>query len=108
MIYELRKYKVAYGRMDELHDRFKNHTLGLFDKYGLSPVGFWTTVEEKGEEQLIYLLKFENLEERESAWKMFMEDKERIEIWNKSNENGKLVTEITSDILQPTDYSTLQ
>ena len=30
MIYELRKYKVAPGRLDELHERFKSHTLRFF------------------------------------------------------------------------------
>jgi len=38
MIYELRKYKVAEGRMNELHDRFKNHTLRLFKKHGIKTI----------------------------------------------------------------------
>jgi len=39
---------------------------------------------------------------------MFMEDEERIKIWNKSNENGKLVIDIVSKTLQATEYSPLQ
>ena len=36
-----------------------------------------------------------------------MEDEERIKIWNKSNEGGKLVISIESKILENTDYSPL-
>jgi len=38
---------------------------------------------------------------------MFMEDEERIQIWNKSNEKGKLVIEIVSKTLKSTEYSPL-
>ena len=107
MIYELRKYKVAQGRIDELHNRFKNHTLRLFEKHGIKPIAFWTCIDEEDGDYLIYLLQFKDLESQKNAWKMFMEDEERIEIWNKSNEKGKLVIDIVSKTLKPTDYSKL-
>lgn len=40
MIYELRRYEVAPGRMSELHERFEKHTLRLFEKFGIKPVAF--------------------------------------------------------------------
>lgn len=108
MIYELRKYEVAPGRMNELHERFEKHTLRLFKKFGIKPVAFWISVDENQSNFLTYLLQFENLESQSQAWKMFMQDEERIEIWNESNKNGKLVVNITSTTLKPTDYSPLQ
>ena len=108
MIYELRKYKVAPGRMNELHERFKSHTLRLFEKYGIKPIAFWTSVDEEESDYLTYLLQFDDLEAQTKAWKMFMEDEERIKIWNKSNENGKLVIDIVSKTLKATEYSPLQ
>jgi len=107
MIYELRKYKVAEGRMNELHDRFKNHTLRLFKKHGIKPIAFWTSASDEDTNYLTYLLQFDDFESQKKAWKMFMEDEERIQIWNKSNENGKLVIEIVSNTLKSTDYSPL-
>ena len=107
MIYELRTYKVVEGRMKELHDRFKKHTLRLFEKYGIKPIAFWTSVDDGDENYLTYLLQFEDLESQKRAWKMFMEDEERIDIWNKSNQKGKLVIDIISKNLKPTDYSPL-
>ncbi len=108
MIYELRKYKVAQGRINELHERFESHTLRLFKKHGIKPIAFWTSVNDENSDYLIYLLQFDDLESQKNAWKMFMEDEERIEIWNKSNKNGKLVIEIISETLKTTGYSPLQ
>lgn len=108
MIYELRKYKVAPGRLDELHERFKSHTLRLFEKYGIKPIGFWISADDEDTDCLTYLLQFDDLESQKEAWKLFMEDEERIEIWNKSNENGKLVIDIVSKTLKATEYSPLQ
>ena len=107
MIYELRQYKVAEGRMDELHDRFKKHTLRLFEKYGIKPIAFWNSANDEDINYLTYLLQFEDLEFQKKAWTMFMEDEERIQIWNKSNEKGKLVIEIVSKTLKSTEYSPL-
>jgi len=101
MIYELRRYEVAPGRMSELHERFEKHTLRLL-------VAFWTSLVGEDPNCLTYLLQFENLEAQKQAWDLFMKDEERIEIWNKSNENGKLVVNIISKTLSPTEYSPLQ
>lgn len=108
MIYELRRYEVADGRMNELHERFEKHTIRLFEKFGIKPVAFWISVDENEKNFLTYLLKFESVEAQREAWDKFMKDEERIEIWKKSNENGKLVIDIVSKTLKPTDYSPLQ
>ena len=104
MIYELRKYKVAPGRINELHERFKKHTLRLFEKYEIKPIAFWTSIDNDAD-YLIYLVQFDDVESQKKAWLRFMEDGERIEIWNKSNQEGKLVIEIISETLKTTDYS---
>jgi hypothetical protein len=44
MIIEMCTYHCAPGRMPALQERFKNHTIGFFEKYGIKPLGFWTTV----------------------------------------------------------------
>ena len=44
MIYELRIYTCLPGRLPALHKRFESATLKLWDKHGIRPVGFWTTV----------------------------------------------------------------
>lgn len=108
MIYELRRYEVAEGRINELHERFEKHTIRLFEKFGIKPIAFWTSVNLEEKNYLTYLLEFESLDAQREAWNKFMRDEERIKIWQKSNENGKLVLNIESKTLQPTDYSMMK
>ena len=67
MIYELRIYETIPGRLPALNDRFANHTVGFFEKHGIHVVGFWT--EEIGtSNQLVYMLGFDSLADREQKW----------------------------------------
>ena len=38
-VQELRIYEAMPGRLPDLHNRFANHTLGFFKKYGMENVG---------------------------------------------------------------------
>ena len=42
MIYELRTYWAAPGKVDALHQRFREHTCQLFVKHGMTMVAFWS------------------------------------------------------------------
>ena len=46
-IYELRTYTTLEGRLPNLHARFKDHTLKLFEKHGMKNVMYWTPTDEK-------------------------------------------------------------
>jgi NIPSNAP len=48
MIVEMRIYHCAPGRLPALNDRFSNITLDFFKKYGIEPMGFWTTLSVPG------------------------------------------------------------
>lgn len=91
MVYEFRTYKVAEGRMEELVKRFQLHTLRLFEKHGINPVVF-LGISESNPNKFSYVVSFPDCDEQTKRWKSFINDQERIEIWYKSNKNGKLVT----------------
>ena len=95
MIYELRMYNVAHGRMGELVERFNKHTLRLFDRHGISPVLF-LGIKEDNPNIFSYVVSFADTKAQIESWKSFLEDKERIAIWNQSNKNGNLVISIDS------------
>ena len=44
MLYELRVYAAVPGRMPKLLARFKDHTIAIWQKHGIVPIGFWTTL----------------------------------------------------------------
>jgi NIPSNAP len=102
--YELRTYTAAPGKLDALHARFRDHTTKLFEKHGMTNVGYWVPVENK-ENKLIYLLSFDTVPAREAAWKGFISDPDWKAAHKASEENGPLVSRIESTLLHATDFS---
>src|SRR5258708_15061184 len=102
--FELRTYYAAPGKLDDLHARFRDHTMKIFEKHGMTNMGYWTPVENP-ENTLIYLLAFPNREARDQDWKEFNADPEWQAVAKASEANGKLVTRVVSVFLTTTDYS---
>ena len=107
MIYELRIYEAAPGKMPELNARFRDHTLRIFANHGMDVVGFWTYGHGGWSDQLLYLMKFEDMADRDRKWASFRADEEWRRVRAESHRDGSLTTRIRSDILAPTDYSPL-
>ena len=70
---ELRIYTAAEGKWDKLLNRFKEHTVRLFEKHGMTNVGYWQPLEGD-EPKLYYILSFKDAAAREQAWKDFIAD----------------------------------
>lgn len=103
-VYELRTYHASPGKMDALKDRFRDHTTKLFEKHGMTNVGYWTPVEPSGN-RLVYLMSYPSRMEREAMWKAFLADPDWIAAKGKSEVEGKLVDRVESLFLVPTEYS---
>jgi hypothetical protein len=108
MIYELRIYTANAGKMGALQARFRDHTTRLFEKHGIKNVGYWTNTIGGRSDELWYMLAFEDLGQRDAAWRAFAMDPEWQEARKKSEENGALVHHIENRIMAPTDFSPLR
>ena len=108
MIHELRIYRCLPGRLPALLRRFETITLGLWERHGIRPAGFWTTVIGESNQDLTYMLAWESLAEREAKWGAFQSDSEWIEKRAGTERDGQIVANITSSILQPTGFSTVR
>ncbi|MDQ3012012.1 MAG: NIPSNAP family protein [Acidobacteriota bacterium] len=108
--YELRTYYAAAGKLEDLHKRFRDHTMKLFKKHGMEVVGFWgPTDKEKGSENtLVYVMAFPSREARDKAWKAFAADPDWQKARTESEKNGKLTDKVESVILGATDYSPIR
>ncbi len=107
MIYELRVYEAAPGKLPKLNERFANHAVGYFEKYGMEMVGFWT--EEIGtSNRLSYMLAFEDMADREKKWAAFRADDGFRQVVVESERDGPLLVRATNSILRPTAYSPLK
>ncbi len=103
-LYELRIYTAPPGKLDALHARFRNHTLKLFEKHGMTNVGYWVPLDNSAG-QLYYVLAYPDAPAREAAWKAFLADPDWKKVQSESEKDGKLVAKVESILLKLTDYS---
>lgn len=102
--YELRVYKAEPGKLNDLHARFRDHTMNLFKKHGMKNIGYWVPVQNE-ENLLYYIMAYLSREAREASWEAFVADPEWIEAKEASVANGPLVESSQSIYLNATDYS---
>ena len=102
--FELRIYYCHPGRLDALIERFTNHTTRIFEKHGMTNIGYWLPVNNT-ENALYYVLAYPNKEARDASWKAFGADPEWKEVSTKSEESGKIVAKVTSIFMNAADIS---
>ena len=105
MIYELRVYHCMPGRLPDLLRRFETATIALFERHGIRQVGFWTVAIGESNQDLVYILQWESLADRDKKFAAFQSDPEWIAARSKSEEHGPIVASITNTILAPTKFS---
>jgi hypothetical protein len=107
MIYELRIYTAHPGKMPALQARFRDHTSKLFEKHGIKNVAYWTNMIGGRNDELWYVLGFNDLAHRQQAWAAFQADAEWQAARAASEADGPLVHHLENRILAPTDFSPL-
>ena len=105
MIYELRIYHAAPGRLPALLVRFQNRTLPIWERHGIRQAGFWTTLVGESNQRLTYMLAWDSLAEREKRWGAFLADPEWIATSAETEKDGQLVQNISNELLAPTAFS---
>jgi hypothetical protein len=108
MIYELRTYHCAPGRLPALNNRFETITLKFWEKYAIRQVGFWTTLVGPSNQTLTYMLQWESLAERETKWNAFASDPDWLAKRAETEAQAIIVERIDNQFLTPTSYSTMR
>ncbi len=105
-VFELRTYKTSPYNLGLLLARFRNHTLGLFAKYGMTNLSYFTQVDN--DNTLIYLLAHKSKEAGLASFDAFRVDRDWVAARTASELLGKgsLTTSVVSEYLVPTDFST--
>jgi len=106
-VYELRTYTAVPGRLGDVLARFRDHTIGIFNRHGMASVGYWVLVEAKdgAGEKLVYLLRHPSRETAARNWTAFRADPEWQAVVKTSEAHGKIVLKTESVFLAPADYS---
>jgi len=108
-VFELRTYTAAEGKFDDLLDRFRDHTLRIFEKHGMINVGYWTPQDEPlSANTLIYVLAHPSREAAEQSWRDFSSDPEWQSVAEESQRDGQLITGLERVFLNPTDFSPMR
>ncbi len=108
-VYEIRTYTTHEGKLDDLHQRFRNHTMRLFAKHGMTNVGYWTPQDSaRAHNTLIYILAHASRDAARRNWQAFGSDPEWQKVRAASEANGKIVSKVESVFLNATDYSPMK
>jgi uncharacterized protein YbaA (DUF1428 family) len=103
-LYELRVYTAAEGKLDALHARFRDHTLGFFAKHGITNVGYFSPLDPS-DARIFYLLGYKDRATRDAQFRAFATDPEWTKVYQASQADGSLTAKIESTFLTAAEYS---
>ena len=113
-VFEMRTYYAHPGKMAALHARFRDHTMKLFVKHGMTNIGYWMPdKDQKGAgSALIYILAHKSKEAAAASFDAFRKDPDWIAARKASEQKaGGSLTEkdgVRSVFLRATAYSALK
>lgn len=108
-VYELRTYTTFDGKLDALNARFRNHTTRIFEKHGMTNIGYWTPADGPTKSNtLIYVISHASRDAAKASWAAFRNDPEWKKVAAESEKDGKINQKVESVFLEPTDYSKLK
>jgi hypothetical protein len=108
-VFEIRTYYTLPGRLDALHKRFREHTMRIFEKHGITNVAYWTPQDSPGKDNtLIYVVSHASREQAKANWAAFIADPEWKKVAEDSQKDGKIIEKIESVFVDATDYSPLK
>ncbi|MEY2881863.1 MAG: hypothetical protein RLZZ15_4243 [Verrucomicrobiota bacterium] len=106
-VFELRIYTAPAGKLDKLLARFRDHTLGLFERHGMRNLGYAVPTDEAdgAGQKLIYVIAHRSREAAKESWKNFSADPEWKDVAAKSQVDGKIVSKVESVFMKQADFS---
>lgn len=108
-VFEIRTYTTEPGKLPDLLKRFRDHTTQLFEKHGMTNIGYWIPADEpRSQDTLVYLLAHDSRAAADKSWAGFRSDPVWIKTRDASEVPGKIVTKVESVFVMPTDFSKLQ
>ena len=108
-VYELRTYTAPEGKLGDLHARFRNHTMRIFDKHGMKSVAYFSPQDAPlSQNTLIYILEHPSRDEAKKHWADFQADPEWQKVSAESQKDGRIVSKVESGFMTTTAYSPMK
>jgi hypothetical protein len=108
-VFEIRTYTAPEGKLEELHARFRNHTLRIFQKHNMTSIAYFRPQDAPlAQNTLIYVLAHPSREAAKKNWADFQADPEWQKVSAESQVNGRIVSKVESVFADPADYSPIK
>ena len=109
-VFEMRTYTAAPGKFDALKARFRNHTMRLFEKHGMTNIGYWIPADPPNSENtLVYILAYPSREAAKKSWDAFRADPEWQAAAKESEKDGRLLAKAPESVfLTAADFSQIK
>lgn len=107
-VYELRIYTTNEGKLPNLLARFRDHTCSLFEKHGITNIGYWVPIEKEdgADNTLIYIVSHPSREAAKASFAAFLQDPDWKTALAASEKDGKILAKAPESIfLDITAYS---
>ncbi len=112
-VFELRIYTCNPGKLPVMESRFRDHTVALFAKHGMTNIGYWTPIAgQKGAGiKLIYILAHPSKEAGMKSFDDFRADPDWKQAKADSEKDGPLTVKpdgVKAVYMKATDFSPIQ
>ncbi|RTL67006.1 MAG: NIPSNAP family protein [Pseudonocardiaceae bacterium] len=105
MLYEVREYVAAPGRLAALTARFNEHAFRLFGKHQMDLVQIGvTSVGDHSFNEIVYTLRFADVADMERKWGEFVRDPEWIAAFRASEAEGPLVQSMRRRLVDASSF----
>ncbi len=107
-VLEMRIYTCEPGKLEALNERFRNHTMKLFEKHGMKNIAYWEASEgPTAGNTLYYIIHHASREAAKKSWADFQADPEWKAVAKASEEKyGKILAKPPKAIyMTEADYS---
>ena len=109
-VFELRTYTANPGKFEALKTRFRDHTIRLFEKHGITNIGYWVPVDPpKSENTLIYIIAYPSMEAAKKNWQAFQNDPDWKKAASDSQKDGPILAGRPESVfMTPADFSLIK
>jgi uncharacterized protein YbaA (DUF1428 family) len=113
-VFEMRTYTTTPGNLKALESRFRDHTVKLFEKHGMTNIAYWTLMKDQkdADNNLTYILAHKSPEAAQKSFGDFRQDPDWVAARKASEEKagGSLTTPmgVKSVFMKATDYSPIR
>jgi hypothetical protein len=107
----LRTYTTTLGNLGRLQARFRDHTVALFAKHGMTNLFYWTPMADQktAENTLVYMLAHKDAEAAKASFGAFRTDPTWVAAKAASEKDGggslTVPDGVKSEFLKATDFS---